>query len=312
MKALFFYVLIFCTNIAQSQTNIFPTSGSVGIGTTSPAYKLDVAGPVGIGNGSVNTNNTKLFIRNTAAKTWAISAGLNMLDETTFGIYNWTDDYNSGTNTGTPFFVISYGGKVGIGTTSPNNILTVDPKGAGNISIGNSNTLSGSYTSLSLGISAQTNGYAQMQCIGAAGSAFGNLALNPSGGNILIGKTSQTNTGYKLDVNGNVRANKLVVNTTGADYVFDSSNKLLSLKEVEVFIQQNHHLPQIASATEMQANGIDLGENQIKLLQKTEELTLYIIQQNKTINTQAAQINSLQTQMNTLQEALQKLKDNKQ
>jgi hypothetical protein len=48
---------------------------------------------------------------------------------------------------------------------------------------------------------------------------------------VLIGKTSQTNLAYKLDVNGNIRANKIVVNTTGADFVFDPGYHLLPLHE---------------------------------------------------------------------------------
>jgi hypothetical protein len=100
-------------------------------------------------------------------------------------------------------------------------------------------------------------------------------------GNVLIGKTSQTNTSYKLDVNGNIRANKVVVNTTGADFVFDSSYSLLQLDSVENYIRQNRHLPGIAPASEMQSQGIDVGENQTRLLQKIEELTLYIIELNK-------------------------------
>jgi hypothetical protein len=102
-------------------------------------------------------------------------------------------------------------------------------------------------------------------------------------GNVLIGKTSQTNTSYKLDINGNARANKIVVNTTGADYVFDSAYHLLPLDSVNTFIQQYHHLPGIASANEMKKEGLDVGNNQMKLLQKIEELTLIVIEQNKRI-----------------------------
>lgn len=100
-------------------------------------------------------------------------------------------------------------------------------------------------------------------------------------GNVLIGKTIQNNTAYKLDVGGIIRANKVVVNTTGADFVFDPSYKLLPLKQVEIFINKNKHLPGIFSAKEMQKDGIELADQQTKLLQKIEELTLYIIEQNK-------------------------------
>lgn len=106
------------------------------------------------------------------------------------------------------------------------------------------------------------------------------IAMN---GNILIGKTSQTNTSYMLDVAGNVRSNQLVVNTTGADFVFDSTYRLPSLQEVEGYIRQYHHLPGIASAEKMQQEGLDLGDSQNRLLQKIEELTLYTIEQQRQI-----------------------------
>ncbi|MEO0555936.1 MAG: hypothetical protein AAF149_22230, partial [Bacteroidota bacterium] len=66
-----------------------------------------------------------------------------------------------------------------------------------------------------------------------------------SNGNVLIGKTSQSNTSYKLDVAGKVRANEIVVNTNGADYVFGEDYKHKSLDEVETFINENNHLPGI-------------------------------------------------------------------
>lgn len=113
-------------------------------------------------------------------------------------------------------------------------------------------------------------------------------------GNVLIGKTTQTNATYKLDVNGNLRANKVVVNTTGADFVFDPAYRLAALPAVEQFIQQHHHLPGIAPAAEMQQNGIDMGEHGTKLLQKIEELTLYIIEQDKKIKALNKRLNTLE------------------
>lgn len=98
-------------------------------------------------------------------------------------------------------------------------------------------------------------------------------------GNILLGKTTQTNSSYKLDVNGNIRANKVVVNTTGADHVFDSAYHLMSLDSLKNYVKEHQHLPEIQSANSMQIKGLDVGENQTKLLQKIEELTLYIIRQ---------------------------------
>ncbi|GGB06544.1 hypothetical protein GCM10011511_32510 [Puia dinghuensis] len=120
-----------------------------------------------------------------------------------------------------------------------------------------------------------------------AGMAFGSGSTEQmritQQGNVLIGKTSQINSGYMLDVNGNGRFNQVVVNTSGADFVFDSAYHLPSLPELQKYVQANHHLPDIAPAAVMQQKGVDLGDNQTRLLQKVEELTLYLIQQDKEI-----------------------------
>jgi hypothetical protein len=139
-------------------------------------------------------------------------------------------------------------------------------------------------TSLVFKTSAATGGYASIQAVKAKTTeAGGILVLNPEGGNILIGKTSQTSTGvrYKLDVEGAIRANEVVINTTGADFVFAPNYKLRPLCEVESFIKQNQHLPDVAPAADMQNNGVNISEMQTKLLQKVEELTLYIIELKK-------------------------------
>lgn len=116
-------------------------------------------------------------------------------------------------------------------------------------------------------------------------------------GNILLGKTTQTNTAYKLDINGTVRANELVVNTTGADFVFDSAYRLPPLNGVAEYIKTRHHLPDIPSAREMRAGGLSVGDNQTKLLQKVEELTLYLIEQQKQIKDMKTEVDSLKRQL---------------
>ena len=94
-----------------------------------------------------------------------------------------------------------------------------------------------------------------------------------------------TNPQYKLDVNGTLRANEIIVSIpSGADYVFDSNYTLRPLSEVRKYITAHHHLPEIPSAEEMKANGVSMNELQIRLLQKIEELTLYILQQEERIN----------------------------
>jgi len=93
-------------------------------------------------------------------------------------------------------------------------------------------------------------------------------------GNVGIG----TYPGVKLDVAGVVRAHEVkVCLNKGCDYVFSDDYKLMNLNDLSNFIKTNKHLPEVAPAREMEAEGINLSEMQAKLLQKIEELTLYVI-----------------------------------
>jgi hypothetical protein len=88
-----------------------------------------------------------------------------------------------------------------------------------------------------------------------------------------------------LTVNGVIHAKEVKVDLTGslADFVFHPSYKLMPLNQVEQYVKTNSHLPEIPSATEVSKNGLSMGEMQNKLLQKVEELTLYVIEQQKRI-----------------------------
>ncbi len=104
-----------------------------------------------------------------------------------------------------------------------------------------------------------------------------------SGARVLIGKINDS-TNAKLLVDGKIKAEELLIDTvTGADFVFEDDYDLMSLDEVETFVEKNNHLPGVESAKSMQKNGLEMGEFQIKLLQKVEELTLYAIEQKNQI-----------------------------
>ena len=90
---------------------------------------------------------------------------------------------------------------------------------------------------------------------------------------------------------GTIRASEIIVSTTGADFVFADDYELRPLSEVKTFIQENKHLPEIKSAQEMQENGVGINELQTQLLQKIEELTLYILQQEERIKALEAELN---------------------
>ena len=116
-----------------------------------------------------------------------------------------------------------------------------------------------------------------------------NSNLN-SAGNVRMRITSDGNVGigtltpgsFKLAVEGKIGAREIVVQTGAwADFVFSSDYRLPSLAEVEAHINENGHLPGIPSEEEVLEKGIAIGEMQTKLLQKIEELTLYMIELQK-------------------------------
>lgn len=126
-------------------------------------------------------------------------------------------------------------------------------------------------------------------------------------GKIYIGSTATypTTTGnYKLFVEGGILTEKVKValrsTANWADYVFENDYKLMPLNEVEDFITTNKHLPGIDSAAELTANGLDIAEMQAKHMAKIEELTLYIIAQNKAIERNTKAIEELQKQVQVL------------
>lgn len=89
---------------------------------------------------------------------------------------------------------------------------------------------------------------------------------------------------YDLAVKGKIRAQEIKVEMANwPDYVFAKDYQLPSLTETEKYIKEKGHLPNIPTANEVEANGVELGEMNRKLLQKIEELTLYIINQEKRI-----------------------------
>ena len=114
-------------------------------------------------------------------------------------------------------------------------------------------------------------------------NGWGQRMVLQKNGDVGIGTTDTK--GFKLAVKGKIGSEEIQVNAPGywPDYVFASDYKLKSLDEVETYIEQNNHLPDIPSEKEVKEKGINLGDMNAKLLQKIEELMLYTIQQQKEI-----------------------------
>lgn len=127
-----------------------------------------------------------------------------------------------------------------------------------------------------------------------AGSAKieGNILTDANIGIGTSNFTDGTDT-YRLSVKGKIRAEEIKVYNTWADYVFSSAYKLASLKEVESYIAKNGHLQNVPSAKDVTDKGLELGEMAKIQQEKIEELTLYLIQQNKEIEKLKVQMNLL-------------------
>ncbi len=204
---------------------------------------------------------------------------------------------------------LTKGGNMGIGTTIPEARLAVKNTDAHEIATFNSKATGGYVTfktadivraHLQYGLTlaggengnnvlitnVDQGGSVALQTRTASGGLNSQALVVNSTGDVGIGTAT---TDAKLTVAGRIHSQEVKVSIGaggGADFVFEKDYKLKPLDDVAEYISVNKHLPEIASAKEMKKNGLELGEMNIKLLQKIEELTLYMIEQNKVIQMQ--------------------------
>ncbi|MEN2416233.1 hypothetical protein [Flavobacterium mesophilum] len=278
-------------------------SGKIGIGTALPESKLSIYSTYADGwNSGIELN------REDGGKGWIVVDSEGMKLRTPIdgdGFYFRDNDNNTS-------LMIADGGNVGIGISNPavklevvgNETTSFEAAGFYNVkNYGNANDKS--ETRINLGKIEGSNRQA-MGAIGAfptnnTDSSNGILAFYTregqsvlerlrvvANGNIGIGTKNPLN---KLDVNGTIHSKEVKVDMNGwSDFVFKKDYTLPTLQEVEKHISEKGHLENIPSEEEVLKNGINLGEMNSKLLQKIEELTLYVIEQNKKLQNQEKEI----------------------
>lgn len=286
--------------------------GNVGIGTATPFYKLDVLGDGKFqGNNPLSYNNQLDFYS---------GGSLSIFDNAFNGILLDGDKAQGvkpkpgfgGGQTVNNIKINPFGGNVGIGTNfnpefklhlwnNDDQLIKIDGKNSvvafhdnqSNAQYGffrawteNPFNPAGLY-GLEIGVPPIVGGDPAKHLMFSTNYNI-RMAIMDNG-NVGIGTTNPT---HKLSVNGAIRAKEIRVNTGWADYVFEPAYQLRPLAQVEQFIKENGHLPDIPSAKVIQDEGLDVGSVQTKMMAKIEELTLYLIEANKQIELLKTQIHN--------------------
>ncbi len=114
----------------------------------------------------------------------------------------------------------------------------------------------------------------------------------------------------QLDRNGLLYAREVKVNLdTWSDYVFDEKYSLMPLNQLQQYIKENNHLPNVPSAGEMTANGLNVAQSSVIFMEKIEELTLYILQIDERVKAQQALLEQQQETIRLQQQLIQKLEE---
>lgn len=344
------FLVFVITSSSFGQTNVFPTTGNVGIGITTPGAKLHVIGsgifssginfggiePVGDSNWYPKINNygTDLNFYSVGRFKFNVSHDDDSNYHSGMTINRWGTVYigeNTLQDDGNPTYeklkvdgVIKSYVPDHLGTSLNNFQLLNEIAGAvisnnmfnrlwslRDVSGGNNWYSARLHDGISIDASFGTphvdtrtwwerDPEDNIQSWGNAGDTY--MTIN--NGNVGIGSI---NPDAKLTVNGTIHSTEVkVTQTVPADYVFEkyytgkselkSDYVMPTLAEIENFTMKNNHLPNVPSAKEMQQNGVLLGEMSNILLQKIEELTLYVIEQNKKIEELETKLNKISNQ----------------
>jgi hypothetical protein len=309
-KILLFLAVIGLGQGVKGQNNIFPVTGNVGIGTNNPLTQLHLinGGNAGGAGGEIG------FSANDAAYPIALiksSLNFNSNNRDAGDLFFYTREMLSDPNRAADDLSlrmsIKHNGKIGIGTSDPKyqlHLISGGNVGGAGGEIGfsaNDGTFPMALIKSSLIFTSDNRDagdlcfYTREKLMSPSRSAD-DLSLRltiKNEGNVGIGTATPD---APLTVNGRIHAKEIVVdNNILADYVFAPTYNLRPLAEVEQFVKANSHLPEIPSAKEAAQNGVNIGYMQNKLLQKVEELTLYVIElkkENEQMKKENSQLNN--------------------
>lgn len=266
MKKQFFTLAFALFAIHSYSQNTFPSSGHVGIGTSVPVNKLDVVVDLLRYSPSTVTKTNLAYLGYRPALLLPGQIATNT------GLYIQYLSYPS-PNSGTAIKLLTTSSDSPVGYLEFNSPTT-------------SNTTR----------AALTFGYNDVEA----------MRINQDGKVRIANGTNDIKTpaGYKLFVEEGILTEKVKVavksTANWADYVFAEDYKLMPLAEVEQFTKNNKHLPNVPSAKQMVENGLDVAQMDAKLMEKVEELTLYLIEQHNINEKQAKEIEELKAMVKLL------------